>query len=150
MAAPPCLRRGGASPLFPPPCGRFSLPPRPPGAPGGGGPLAPPPPSAARRPPHSARPPAAAARPPRRAARRRGSDRHLDVRFERQFDQRRRRERTFGEAGRGARLRGRLALPERDAEREIARLRARAGEDEIAQTGETRQGLRPCPQGASE
>ena len=57
-----------------------------------------------------------------------GRDRHLDFLLACELDQRARRERALGEL---AVLRA--ALAERDAEREIARLRRRAGEDEIAE-----------------
>src|SRR6266540_1722304 len=64
-------------------------------------------------------------------------DRHVDAALARHLDQRRRGEGAFGELRALAREFRRLPFAERDAEREVPRLRARAGEDEIAETRET-------------
>ena len=68
----------------------------------------------------------------------------------RHLDQHGRREGALRELGPALRLRRRLAFAERDAEREVARLRARAGEDEVAQAGQAGQRLGLRPEGAAE
>ena len=55
----------------------------------------------------------------------------------------RRGEGAFGELRSGLRDPCVLAFAERDAEREIARLRTRTGQDKVAKTGQSGQGLRP-------
>ena len=78
----------------------------------------------------------------------RGRDRHLDALLVRKLDQRAGGERAFGELA----LR-RAAFAERDAEREVARLRRRAGEDEVAEPGQAGERLaaraEPRPKRAS-
>src|SRR3989442_12142124 len=64
-------------------------------------------------------------------------DRHVDAALARHLDQRRRGEGAFGELRALAGEFRSLPFAERDAEREVPRLRARAGEDEIPETGET-------------
>src|SRR5215468_5482023 len=66
----------------------------------------------------------------------RAGDRHLDAAAARHFYQHRRGEGTFRELARGLRLGPALTLPERHPEREVTRLRARAGQDQVAESGE--------------
>src|SRR6266481_8047372 len=63
--------------------------------------------------------------------------RHIDVPRSRQFDQHRCGEFAFGQFT----ARRLLAAPERDAEREIARLGTGAGQDQIAQARKSRHGF---------
>src|SRR6185369_4944746 len=72
--------------------------------------------------------------------------RHIDVLRSRQFGQHRRGKLAFGQS-----IAWRLfAAAERDTEREVARLRARTGQDQIAQTRKSGQGFAARTAGASE
>src|SRR5262245_44234335 len=72
-------------------------------------------------------------------------DRHLDALLARHLEQHRGREDALCELTRRLGSMRRLTLPKRDAEREVARLRALAAQDEVAEAGQAGQRLWPCP-----
>src|SRR5260370_39053716 len=76
-------------------------------------------------------------------------DRHIDAARPRQLGQRRGGEGALSEFA-GLRLAAASALAEREAEREVARLRRRAGEHEIAQARKAHQRLAPGAESLAE
>src|SRR5579872_6604111 len=80
----------------------------------------------------------------------RARDRHFYSQLLCQFHQGGSRRYALREPGLATGLRQRQGAAERHPEREIARLRARAGENEVAQARKPGQGLRPGAKGSAE